>query len=182
VIISCTNLSLKIVESRGFVLYSTRFGQGVAISDSIRQTVSRRCSPSFGPKFSLLKVDRCLQYSVDRSLLLACGNCEKAEHLLRGSFSLRVRIAHDHASPCSSRFFLLRASMRRCSEHSSQLFFPKACRTCCKRDVHVPAGDQFAHGEVSSCLPPPVSSWQRLRAAKPRSYGFTLVGRTAPIS
>ncbi len=29
-----------------------------------------RCSPSFGPKFSLLKVDRCLQYIIDRSLLL----------------------------------------------------------------------------------------------------------------
>src|SRR5260370_21393610 len=29
-----------------------------------------RRSPSFGPKFSLLKVDRCLQYIVDRSLLL----------------------------------------------------------------------------------------------------------------
>ena len=29
-----------------------------------------RCSPSFGPKCSLLKVDRCLQYSIDRSLLL----------------------------------------------------------------------------------------------------------------
>ena len=29
-----------------------------------------RCSPSFGPKYSLLKVDRCLQYSIDTSLLL----------------------------------------------------------------------------------------------------------------
>src|ERR1700674_10514 len=29
-----------------------------------------RGSPFFGPKFSLLKVDRCLQYIVDRSLLL----------------------------------------------------------------------------------------------------------------
>jgi len=29
-----------------------------------------RGSPFFGPKISLLKVDRCLQYIVDRSLLL----------------------------------------------------------------------------------------------------------------
>jgi serine/threonine protein kinase len=29
-----------------------------------------RCSPSFGPKFSLIKVDRCLQNIIDRSLLL----------------------------------------------------------------------------------------------------------------
>ena len=29
-----------------------------------------RCSPFFGPEFSVLKVDRCLQYIVDRSLLL----------------------------------------------------------------------------------------------------------------
>src|SRR5271167_4042 len=36
--------------------------------DEIRQAM--RCSPSFGPIFSLLKVDRCLQYSIDRSLLL----------------------------------------------------------------------------------------------------------------
>ena len=33
-----------------------------------------RRSPSFGPKFSLRKVDRCLQYIVDRSLLLGCGS------------------------------------------------------------------------------------------------------------
>jgi hypothetical protein len=29
-----------------------------------------RCSPSFGPKSGLLKVDRCLQYIIERSLLL----------------------------------------------------------------------------------------------------------------
>src|SRR5271167_1524712 len=29
-----------------------------------------RLSPSFGPKFSFLKVDRCLQHIIDRSLLL----------------------------------------------------------------------------------------------------------------
>ena len=36
--------------------------------ESDRDTV--RCSPSFGPKFSLIKVDRCLQNIIDRSLLL----------------------------------------------------------------------------------------------------------------
>ncbi len=34
----------------------------------VRGTV--RCSPSFGPKSGLLKVDRCLQYIIERSLLL----------------------------------------------------------------------------------------------------------------
>ena len=47
-----------------------------AVSSSAQTTahspgwVVLRGTPFFGPKFSLVKVDRCLQYIVDRSLLL----------------------------------------------------------------------------------------------------------------
>jgi len=40
------------------------------LKEQFKEFVRVRCSPSFGPKFSLIKVDRCLQNIIDRSLLL----------------------------------------------------------------------------------------------------------------
>jgi len=39
------------------------------VQSAIQQIALLRCSPSFGPIFGLLKVDRCLQLFIDRSLL-----------------------------------------------------------------------------------------------------------------
>ena len=44
--------------------------KSASLKENVMAELTLRCSPSFGPKFSLIKVDRCLQNIIDRSLLL----------------------------------------------------------------------------------------------------------------
>ncbi len=73
---------LNEVEKAGAAAYVSKLLIWDKLVPSLRRVLSEtffckwfarrhvRCSPSFGPKCSLLKVDRCLQYIIDRSLLL----------------------------------------------------------------------------------------------------------------
>ena|SRR5208283_2923575 len=62
---ACCVESITYPRMRGAFLRSSAF-----VQPSCTRRRSVRGSPSFGPKFSLIKVDRCLQYIIDRSLLL----------------------------------------------------------------------------------------------------------------